>query len=165
VLARRGRSLVEPAQAAVEPLCSHAADVLAPPVVHRCEVKPIAYPSLAVAKLPCAHRQSARPVACAMAASPLSRNLRKSLNPVSNRIIVAPRLSSCSCLGRTHIRVCIACRQGVDDTRLPPSTPCTCTPSRRSRVSVVVIRMRGPRASPSIHAVSRMSRARSAHIS
>jgi hypothetical protein len=77
--------------------------------------------------------------------------MRKSPNPVPNRVVVATRLLSCSCRGRTHIHVCIVCRQGlddvrlpVDDTRLPPSTPrlprlppCTCAHSRRSHVSLL----------------------------
>jgi hypothetical protein len=45
--------------------------------------------------------------------------MRKSPNPVLTHVVVAPRLSSCSCRGRTHIRVCTACRQGLDDVRLP----------------------------------------------
>jgi hypothetical protein len=43
----------------------------------------------------------------------------------------SPCLSSCSSCGRTHIHVCILCRRGldnirlpVDNARLPPSTPC-----------------------------------------
>jgi hypothetical protein len=73
--------------------------------------------------------------------------MRKSPNPVPNRIVVAPRLSSCSCRGRTNILVCTTCRRGlddvrlpVDDTRVPPSTsstPCTCARSRRSHVSLL----------------------------
>jgi hypothetical protein len=43
----------------------------------------------------------------------------KSPNPVPNRVVVAPLLSSCSRRGRTHIRVCTACRQGLDDVHLP----------------------------------------------
>jgi hypothetical protein len=31
--------------------------------------------------------------------------MRKSPNPVLTHVVVAPRLSSCSCRGRTHIRV------------------------------------------------------------
>jgi hypothetical protein len=45
--------------------------------------------------------------------------IHKSPNPVPNRVVVAPRLLSCSLRGRTHIRVCIACRRGLDDVRLP----------------------------------------------
>jgi hypothetical protein len=45
--------------------------------------------------------------------------MRKSPNPVPNRVVVAPRLLSCSWRGRTHILVCIACRRGLDDVRLP----------------------------------------------
>jgi hypothetical protein len=45
--------------------------------------------------------------------------MRKSPNPVPNRVIVAPRLLSCSCRGRTHIRMCTTCRRGLDDVRLP----------------------------------------------
>jgi hypothetical protein len=45
--------------------------------------------------------------------------MRKSPNPVPNRIVAATRLLSCSCRGRTHIRVCIVCRRGLDDVRLP----------------------------------------------
>ena len=45
--------------------------------------------------------------------------MRKSPKSVPNRVVVAPRLSSCSCRGRTHIRVCTACRRGLDDVRLP----------------------------------------------
>jgi hypothetical protein len=43
----------------------------------------------------------------------------KSSNPVPNRIVVAPRLLSCSFRGRTHICVCTTCRPGLDDIRLP----------------------------------------------
>jgi hypothetical protein len=57
-----------------------------------------------------------------------------------NRIVVAPRLSSCSCHGRTHIRVCAACRRDldnvrlpIDDARLPPST----LPLHRARVRAI----------------------------
>jgi hypothetical protein len=100
------------------------------------------------------------------AASPPSRNLRKTPNPVPNRIVVIPRLSSCSYCGRTHIRVCIACRRGlddvrlpVDDARLPPSTLYTPLHMRAfapfARV-VVAFRVRGLCASsPSIRAMSR----------
>jgi hypothetical protein len=45
--------------------------------------------------------------------------MRKLTNPVPNRTVVAPRLSSCSCRDLTHVRVCIACRRGLDDVRLP----------------------------------------------
>jgi hypothetical protein len=87
------------------------------------------------------------PLSMHAAASSPSRNLRKSPNPVPNHIVVSPRLSSCSCRGRTHIRVCTACRRGLDDVCLlvdnaclPPSTsstPCMCARSRRSHVSLL----------------------------
>jgi hypothetical protein len=96
-----------------------------------------------------ARHQPAAPLPLPMhaAASSPSCNLRKSSNPVPNRIVVAPRLSSCSCRGRTHIRVCTACRRGLDDVHLPvdrppstsstPTPPCTCTRSRHSHVSLL----------------------------
>ena len=93
--------------------------------------------------------------------------MRKSSNPVPNRVVVAPRLLSCSCRGRTHIRVCIACRWGLDDARLPVDD--TRLPPRRVRAFapftrvVVAFRVRGLSASsPSIRATSRT---RSAHTS
>jgi hypothetical protein len=93
--------------------------------------------------------------------------MRKSSNPVPNRVVVAPRLLSCSCRGRTHIRVCIACRRGLDDARLPVDD--TRLPPRRVRAFapftrvVVAIRVRGLSASsPSVRATSRT---RSAHTS
>jgi hypothetical protein len=64
--------------------------------------------------------------------------MRKSPNLVPNHIVVAPRLSSCSCRERTHVRVCTACRRGlddarlpVDDTRLPPVYPRNCLSTPR----------------------------------
>jgi hypothetical protein len=99
--------------------------------------------------------------------------MRKSPNPVPNRVVVALRLLSCSCRGRTHIRVCTACRRGLDDVRLPVDDAClppvylfyplhvrAFAPFARV---VVAVRVRGRCApSPSIRA---LSRTRSAHIS
>jgi hypothetical protein len=68
-------------------------------------------------------------------------------------------------LRATRFCVLAARRRGFDDVRLRvddpvyPSAPCA--RSRRSHVSVVVVRVRDPRASPSIRVVSRMSRTRS----
>jgi hypothetical protein len=76
--------------------------------------------------------------------------MRKSPNPVPNRTVVAPRLSSCSCRKRTHVHVCTACRRGLDDVRLPvddtrlptvyppPFPPSTPEPVCLPRVSVVL---------------------------
>jgi hypothetical protein len=48
----------------------------------------------------------------------------KSPNLVPNRVIVAPRLLSRSCHGRTHIRMCTTCCRGLDDVRLPLDDVC-----------------------------------------
>jgi hypothetical protein len=70
--------------------------------------------------------------------------MRKSPNLVPDRVIVAPRLLLCSCRGRTHIRVCTACRRGLNDVRLPvddarvPSLPVYLIyPPARARVRTV----------------------------
>ena len=64
--------------------------------------------------------------------------MRKSSNPVPNHVVVTPRLSSCSCHGRTHIRVYIACRRGLDDVRLPIyDTRLPRLPPARARVRAV----------------------------
>jgi hypothetical protein len=82
--------------------------------------------------------------------------IRKSPNPVLDHVVVAPRLSSCSCRGRTHIRVCTACRRGlddvrlpVDDARLPPARAsvravrtCRCCRSRARSVRAVTVHSR-----------------------
>jgi hypothetical protein len=101
--------------------------------------------------------------------------MRKSPNLVPDRVIVAPRLLLCSCRGRTHIRVCTACRRGLNDVRLPvddarvPSLPVYLIYPLHVRAFapfarvVVVVRVRGRCVpSPSIRALSRK---RSAHIS
>jgi hypothetical protein len=96
--------------------------------------------------------------------------MRKSPNPVPNRVVVALRLLSCSCRGRTHIHVCTTCHRGLDDVRLRrPSTPVYLAYPLHVRAFalfarvVVAVRVRGRCApSPSIRA---LSCTRSAHIS
>jgi hypothetical protein len=101
--------------------------------------------------------------------------MRKSPNPVPNRVVVALRLSSWLCRGRTHIRVCTACRRGlddvhlpVDDSRLPPGYlvyPLHVHALAPFARVVAAVRECGPRAlSPSIRAVSRVSRAIGTHL-
>jgi hypothetical protein len=69
--------------------------------------------------------------------------MRKSSNLVPNHVVVAPRLSLCSCRGRTHIRVCTVCRRGLDDVRLPVDDSClpplatSSTPLARARFSAL----------------------------